>query len=42
MYYQLSAADQHSMKTAYWEAEMAGMDPTWLGGNTFEIGRAHV
>jgi hypothetical protein len=42
MYYQLSAADQHSMKTAYWEAEMAGMDPTWLGGNTFDLGTGQI
>jgi hypothetical protein len=38
MYYQLQASSDAALKAAYWDAEIKGLDPYWLGSNVFEIG----
>jgi len=27
---------------AYWEAQVAGLDPTWIGGNVMDIGTGQI
>jgi hypothetical protein len=42
MYYQLQAPDRLSLEMAYWEAQIAGLDPNWVGGNVLDIGTGHI
>ena len=42
MYYQLQASSGAALKAAYWEAEFAGLDPSWLEQNVFEIGTGNI
>lgn len=42
MYYQLKAPDTAALRAAYWEAEMAGLDPEWLESTVFEIGTGNI
>lgn len=42
MYYQLKAPDRLSLEIAYWEAQIAGLDPAYLGGMAMEIGTGHI
>jgi len=42
MYYQLQAPDKLSLEMAYWEAQISGLDPTWLGGNVMDIGTGQI
>jgi len=42
MYYQLQAPTTAALKAAYWEAEFAGLDPTWIKSNVFEIGTGNI
>ena len=42
MYYQLQAPDRLSLEMAYWEAQIAGLDPTWIGGNVMDIGTGQM
>lgn len=42
MYYQLQAPDRLSLKMAYWDAQMTGLDPTWIGGNVIDIGTGQI
>ena len=42
MYYQLQAPDRLSLQMAYWEAQISGLDPTWLGDNVMDIGTGHI
>lgn len=42
MYYQLRSNDSSTFKQAYWSAEIAGLDPTWLGDMVFDIGTGQI
>lgn len=42
MYYQLEAPDRLSLEMAYWEAQMTGLDPTWIRGNVMDIGTGQI
>lgn len=42
MYYQLHASQGKVCQMAYWDAEFAGLDPYYLGGNVFEIGTGNI
>lgn len=42
MYYQLKAQDKLSLEMAYWDAQMVGLDPTWIGGYAMDIGTGQI
>ena len=42
MYFELTAPDRLSMEMAYWDAQMTGLDPTWIGGNVMDIGTGQI
>jgi len=42
MYYQLQAPDKLSLEMAYWEAQITGLDPAWIGGNVMDIGTGQI
>ena len=42
MYYQLQAPDKLSLEMAYWDAQILGLDPTWIGGNAMDIGTGQI
>lgn len=42
MYYQLQAPNQDSFSSAYWAAEISGLDPQFLGGTVFEVGTGNI
>ena len=42
MYYQLHATNGAALKAAYWEAEFSGLDPFYLGSNSFELGTGNI
>jgi hypothetical protein len=42
MYFELTAPDGPSMKMAYWDAQMMGLDPQALAPLTFNIGTGSI
>jgi hypothetical protein len=42
MYYQLQAPNNAALKAAYWEAELAGLDPHYLEQQVFEMGTGNI
>lgn len=42
MYYQLQAPDTAALKAAYWDAEIAGLDPQYLDREVFELGTGNI
>lgn len=42
MYYKLQASTGAALKAAYWEAEFSGLDPQYLGSNTFDVGTGNI
>ena len=42
MYYQLKAPNKPALLKAYWDAEIAGMDPEYMGDHRFNIGTGQI
>jgi len=42
MYFELTAPDRLSMRMAYWDAEITGLDPTAMTPLTFNIGTGSI
>lgn len=42
MYFELTAPNMLSMQRAYWEAELIGLDPQYMGSLTFNIGTGSI
>ena len=42
MYFELTAPDRLSMKMAYWDAQITGLDPQAMSPLTFNIGTGSI
>lgn len=42
MYFELTAPDRLSLEMAYWEAQINGLDPTFMPPLTFNIGTGSI
>ena len=42
MYFELTAPDRLSLEMAYWDAQITGLDPTFMPPLTFNIGTGSI
>ena len=42
MYFELTAPNQLALQRAYWDAEITGLDPQYIGPLTFNIGTGNI
>lgn len=42
MYYQIRANTKHQFNKGFWEAEMLGLDPEYLGDFIFEVATGNI
>jgi hypothetical protein len=42
MYFELTAPDRLSLEMAYWDAQIAGLDPHFMPPLTFNIGTGSI
>ena len=42
MYFELTAPNQLALQRAYWDAEVTGLDPMFIGPLTFNIGTGSI
>ena len=42
MYFELTAPDRLSLEMAYWDAQITGLDPTFMPPLTFNVGTGSI